>query len=804
MGTERKRNLDSEIRKNQRSGEAQRHANGASANGAAHGPDARNLPIKRLYSRRHAMVSLICWVTVVTIIIPLAIDFTSRIQSTLSGMKGTPSENVRINVVKNFSTALAFPTAIVWDAKGLPSDQADAAWQQTLEAVKADPTVNDVTDGRVMIDKWSRDDWHAAFVAVGATTYGDAEKVVPNLRADVAKLSYPGAKKPWVTGGPALFLDLNLASTESLRSGELIALPVAFIILLIVFRTPVAAFLPVLVATLGVVCTLGILSFFAMPHRYLPFLPAMGVTFFVPNLVTMIGLGVGIDYCLIYLARYRRERANHLTTQEALALTRQTAGKTVLASAVLVMSGFITLLFIPLDFFTSIAVGGMLVVACVALATLTLLPAMIFLVGPALEWGSGLFHPLTKLRLGPRFFDRWGSFVVCRCWVCMAAGLLILVLLSIPFWRLKIASVEAKNIPAKSESRQGYESLSENLGSGWMMPATILVQHPAADWLNADGIAQEKSLIDQLSQLPNTLKVLSVTDTTGSRRSQQTRMGLLTSGTDPSQSVILMLSKTDPQSPTARDWLDKITAVLADAEKAAPTGPRYSLGGLPSVTHTADNVIMGALPMVVLATLASTFVLLTFFMRSILVSLKAIVLNLICVMAAYGFQILCFQDGWGAKLLNLYPTDGLNTVVLVICFCALFGLSMDYEVFILSAVRESWLDNHNMDLAVQEGLLRVAGIITSAAFIMVAVFLSFAFGDVVEIQQLGVGLSFAVLLDATIIRLLLVPSIMTMMGRWAFWFPGQKMPVAERHPRGHHYRGEKLTSPEEAKRVNGL
>jgi RND superfamily putative drug exporter len=173
-------------------------------------------------------------------------------------------------------------------------------------------------------------------------------------------------------------------------------------------------------------------------------------------------------------------------------------------------------------------------------------------------------------------------------------------------------------------------------------------------------------------------------------------------------------------------------------------------------------------------------------------------------MAAYGFQVVCFQDGWGARLFRLFPTDGLNTVVLVICFCALFGLSMDYEVFILSAVRESWLDNHSMCLSVQDGLNRVAGIITSAAVIMIAVFLSFAFGDVVEIEQLGVGLSFAILLDATVIRLLLVPSVMTVLDKWAFWCPGHKLPVAERHPRGHHYQGEKLTRAQEAKRLAGL
>jgi RND superfamily putative drug exporter len=763
-----------------------------------------SLRVRRLYSRRHAVLSVLFWLIMVGVFIPLAIQFTSRMQTTLSGTKGTPSENVRINVVKNFSTALAFPTAIVWDAKGLPAADADTAWKNLLDSVRADPGVNEVTDGNVMIENWPRSDWHAAFVAVGATTYGDAEKVVPNLRADVAKLPFPGAKRPWVTGGPALFLDLNIASTESLRAGELVALPVTFVILLLVFRSIVAAFLPVMVATLGVICTLGILSFFATPHHhYLSLLPVLGITFFVPNLVTMIGLGVGIDYCLIYLARYRRERANHLTTQEALLLTRQTAGKTVVASAVLVMSGFLMLLFIPLDFFNSIAVGGMLVVACVALATLTLLPAMIFLVGSYLEWGSSLLRPWTAFKIAPNCFENWGRFVVRCPWRCILLGLAILILLAVPSRRLLIASIEAKNIPPKSESRQGYESLSQNLGAGWMMPAIILVQHPNADWI-INGMPVEKELVDKLSSLSNTEKVLTVTDATGSKRAQQTRMGLLTGNPDASQSVILMLSRTDPQSPSARDWLDQITAVLQKSEKAMPNGPHYSLGGLPSVTLSADRVIKGALPMVILATLVSTFVLLTLFMRSLLISLKAIVLNLLCVMAAYGFQVICFQDGWGAKLFNFFPTDGLNTVVMVICFCALFGLSMDYEVFILSAVRESWLDNHNMCLAVQEGLLRVAGIITSAAFIMIAVFLSFAFGDVVEIEQLGVGLSFAVLLDATVIRLLLVPSIMTVMGRWAFWCPGHKLPVAERHPRGHHYHGEKLTPPEEAKRVTGL
>jgi RND superfamily putative drug exporter len=744
----------------------------------------RELPIARHYSRRRGIAWFVVWLILAGIFSPLAYEFSNRIQSTLNGMQGSQPETVRLNLVKNFSTALAFPAAIVWDAKGVPTEQAQATWASVLQTVHADPAVKDVTDGKMMIDQWPRPDWYAAFVALDASTYGGAQKAIPKLRHDMTTLPFPAGKRPWVTGGPALFLDLNTASTDALRTGELIALPVTFIILLMVFRSIVAALLPVIVAALGVVCTLGAMSFLASDHAWLHW-SAMSVTFFVPNLVTMIGLGVGIDYCLIYLARYRRERAAHMTTQEALQITRQTAGKTVLASAVLVMSGFLTLLFIPLDFFKSIAVGGVLVVAIVAFATLTLLPAMIFLIGPKLEWGRISLAFLHNLRVRANFGERWCHMLLSRPRTCILIGFIILGLLAIPVLHLQTGSIEAKNLPARSESRQGYDSLTKNLGAGWMMPAIVLVQHPSADWITGDGLVIESALVNQFNELPNTAKTMTVSDASGSRRAQQSRMGLLTSFSEPTQSIILLLSKTDPQSPEARDWLTKIGTILATTEAAAPAGTHYFLGGLPAVTFSADNVIKATLPKVILVTLCSTFLLLLLFMRSLLVAIKAIVLNLFCVLAAYGFQVACFQDGWGAKLFGLFPTDGLNTVVLVICFCALFGLSMDYEVFILSAVRESWLDQHNMRLAVQDGFLRVGGIVFSAAFIMVSVFLSFGFGDVVEIEQLGVGLSFAVMLDATLIRLFLVPCLMVLMGRWAFWCPGHALPLAEKHIHGH-------------------
>jgi uncharacterized membrane protein YdfJ with MMPL/SSD domain len=180
----------------------------------------RELPILRHYSWRRAWTFLVVWIVLAGIFSPLAYEFTNRIQSTLSGMAGSPPETVRLSLVDNFSTALAFPTALVWDARGVPPDQAAAAWSSLVDTVKNDPKVVSVSDGRTMIETWPRPDWYAAFVAVKARTYGEAQTIIPKLREDVRTLKWPaGTHAPWVTGGPALFLDLNTASTEALRSG---------------------------------------------------------------------------------------------------------------------------------------------------------------------------------------------------------------------------------------------------------------------------------------------------------------------------------------------------------------------------------------------------------------------------------------------------------------------------------------------------------------------------------------------------------------------------------------------------------
>jgi RND superfamily putative drug exporter len=728
----------------------------------------------RLYSRRLALVWVILWGGLACCLGPTAWNFSHRLQGTLTGVDNSAAESVRVALTKNFTTALAFPTAIIWDSHGLTEETAQGIWARIVESAKNSPGVTQVYDGKALLPDWPRPDWHAAFIELGADSYGQAEKMIPVVRAQIKRdAGAPPGRPVWITGGPALFFDLNVASVDALRRAELMALPVTFLILLVVFRSVVAAFLPVLVAGLGVLVSLGALS-------YLSTLWPM--TFFVPNLVNMIGLGVGIDYSLIYLARYRRERDQHLTVLEALDVTRHTAGHTVLVSAGLVMTGFLALLVIPINFFHSIALGGILVVGSVAAATLTFMPAAIFLLGHGLEFGS-VFQTDHQMSQKVRDTYRiWTRLLLYYPEYFFLAGTSILVLLGLPIRQLTVTSLQASTLPTRAESRLGYESLHKEIGQGWMMPTIILEQHGAeGSEMGPEMIAQEKELITRIKRLENTGRIISLAtppEDPGQRREQT---GLLTGSPESGQTILLAISHEDPQSPAGRRWLHQLDGVLREQHESFPNGASYMIGGVAATTTATDEVIFAALPKVIMLTLITTFFLLTYYMKSILVPLKAIVLNLFCVLAVYGFQVLWFQLGVGHSMLGVFPqTDGLNTIVLVICFCALFGLSMDYEVFILSAIRESWLDQHHFKIAIEEGLEKTSGIITSAALIMVSVFLCFAFGSVVETQQIGMGLSFAVFLDATLVRLVLAPSVLALMGKWAWWMPGRPMPGTER------------------------
>ncbi|PTY03431.1 hypothetical protein DB346_05990 [Verrucomicrobia bacterium LW23] len=759
------------------------------------------------YSRRAAVVCVVVWLVLGAWFAPAAYNFAHQIRGTLSGVSDSPAAMVQQSLARNFSKALAFPTAVVWDARSLPPDMGDAYWEQIKQQLESVPGLlpGGVRDASRFIPDWPDPRWKLAFLEIDTPDFRGAEQFLPEVRkfikekvrfeaTELSAIAVPGSGAPkkagdlqpgphpvpggpgfppiLVTGGPAMFHDLNTESTEALRRAEMLAMPVAFVILLIIFRGIVASLLPIFVAGVAVVVTLGLLSLTA---------DYMAITFFVPNLVSMIGLGVGIDYSLLYLARFRRERELHQTTHEALKLCQERAGHTIMVSAAMVVAGFAALCIIPLNFFLSIALAGSLVVVLTAASSLTLQPALILLLGPALEWGQIRRADSPLAAACQDGWRRLARLVIARPIFFSVTGSIILLLLASPVLHLKNAALQGNTLPPNAEARRGYDSIAAMLGPGWVMPTIILVQHPNAEWTgDPDSARRERELAARLRTLPNTAHVVVMRDPSDPPAARRTKAALMEGNDDRSQSLIFLLPKADPHSNISRDWLVEAQKELTAQEAANPGHEKFILGGIPATTFYMDKMIADAIPRVIGMTLITTFVFLMVMIKSILVPLKAIIMNALCVLAAYGIQVLWFQEGYGAWVDPTFiPIDGINTIVMIICFCALFGLSMDYEVFILSAIRESWLDQKDMSIAIEEGVLRTAGVVTSAAAIMVSVFLCFAFVSVVETRQLGIGLSFAVLLDATLIRIILVPATMALMGKWNWWLPWRPMPLSD-------------------------
>lgn len=504
------------------------------------------------YSRRAAIVCVVVWSVVTLWFAPAAWNFAHQVRGTLSGVADSPAAMVQQSLARNFSTALAFPTAVVWDARSLSAEDGAEKWAQIKEQLSQIPGLlpGGVKDARQFVPDWPDDRWHLAFLEIDTQDYRGAETFLPvarqfikdKVRLQTAEVAgpapaatnnvlnptetpslpaetnlfvapnanirdnappdgpstnateqstsnyqvagpvqsatlapgTPGFPPLYITGGPALFHDLNEESTEALRRAEAIAMPVTFVILLVIFRGFVASLLPILVAAVGVIVTLGILSITA---------EFMAITFFVPNLVSMIGLGVGIDYSLLYLARFRRERELHQTTHEALALCQERVGHTILVSAAMVVAGFAALCIIPLGFFQSIALAGSLVVVCTAASSLTLQPALILLLGPALEWGQIRRADSPVAAACQNAWRQLARTVIARPVMFTVIGSVILLLLAAPVLHLKNAALQAGTLPPHAEARKGFDSLAAMLGPGWVMPSIILIQHPNDEWV---------------------------------------------------------------------------------------------------------------------------------------------------------------------------------------------------------------------------------------------------------------------------------------------------------------------------------
>jgi RND superfamily putative drug exporter len=576
----------------------------------------------------------------------------------------------------------------------------------------------------------------------------DAKGHTDDMRAAIGTI--PGAQD-WLTGQAATEHDLDPVFEQDLQKGELfIAVPIALLLLIVTFGT-LAFLLPAIFAAVTIPTTLGIVWIFAN---------FMELTTYLTNLVSLIGLGIAIDYSLLIVYRFREELAKHETKDEAIVRTMATAGRAVVFSGTAVAIGLALLLFMPLPFMRGFGVGGLIIPAVSVIAAVTLLPVLLSLIG----------QPLDRVRLLPKkvlerrvshergFWPALARTIMRRPLPVAIGASAFLVLLALPVFTLQLGPGSNEGIPKRLESVQGLDQLTAAVGAGATAPTNIVIDTGRSGGAT-DGEVQQA--VTQLTAgLESDSQIAAVRFEPGSPQHVDASGRYLN---------IEAVGKEDYGTPNSLDFVDRLRDDVIPQAGFPETAAVYAGGGPPGGVDFLD-LTYSWFPWLVLAVLLATYVLLLRAFRSLLLPLKAIVLNLLSIGAAYGLLVVVFK--WGAgEWAGLIAYDQIEGWIPVMLFAMLFGLSMDYEVFLVSRMREEWDKGRSNEDAVAEGLSATGRLVTAAGLIMFAAFMGFVAGSIVGLQQFGFGLAAAILIDVTIVRALLVPSAMALFGRWNWWLP---------------------------------
>jgi RND superfamily putative drug exporter len=571
-----------------------------------------------------------------------------------------------------------------------------------------------------------------------------------------------------IAGGPSFYRDLEIASQRDLRRAEFIAFPFALIALLVVFGTVVAAAIPLIVGGVGVGVIM--LLIYAVAHVF-------DMSIFVLNLASMLGLGLAVDYSLFVTSRFREEQRNHPgDTEAAIVSATQTAGRSVVFSGLTVLVGLSGLLLFPLMFLRSIGIAGVVVVVVSTSAAVTLLPATLGFAAPWIDRFPVV--PRKSRKSGSSslgFWRRVASVSMARPIVVAICAIAVLILLGMPFLRANISSPDATLLPTDLPSRQGYDLLSAEYSGGEISPFVIAIESPTLinSTENLRAIRNVLGLLERDPGIDKIQSALTLPDGSTSDRNLLLRQTAELFGTDtrldsfinPRVAMILAYPVEPANSADNKE-------LLATLRKIDPGGDVTILvaGGTAEIVDVVDEIYRD-FPLAATYVVIATYLILLVLFRSILLPLKAIVMNALSILASYGALVWIFQDGHLHRYLGFSPQGYVEASLPVIMFCVLFGLSMDYEVFLLTRIREEWDRSGDNEHSVVTGLERSGKIITSAALIVVVVTGSFVIADVVLIKALGVGIALAVALDASLIRAFLVPATMKLFGSWNWWVP---------------------------------
>ena len=557
----------------------------------------------------------------------------------------------------------------------------------------------------------------------------------------------------YITGNWTANNDFIEVSQHDLEKGELqFGLPAALIVLLIVFGAVVAALVPLAMAIASIIVALGIAAIVGQGFE---------LSFFIVNMAVAMGLALGIDYSLFVVSRYREERSVGLDKLDAIAVSGATASKAVLFSGSSFVVALLGMLLVPDTVLRSLAFGAVLVGIVTVASALTLLPAILSLLGDRIE---RLRVPFVPRQHGgeSRFWKRTVTAVTRR--PALSAGLTtaVLLALALPVLTLATGSSGITALPSDRTGRQGFEALETYFPSGARSsPAQVVV--------DADSSPEIDAATQRLSDLV----------------ANDSAFGTVSTSTAPDRdlTVVDIALTGDPNSTKAGEAIQRLRDDYVPTAFNGIDAPVYVTGAT-AMDLDYTNLIDHWLPIVIAFVLTLSFILLLLVFRSIVLPLKAVILNLLSVGAAYGLLVLVFQEGIGADFLGLQQIDRVEPWVPVFLFSVLFALSMDYHVFLLTRIRERYLATGDTLDAVTHGVGATGRIITGAALIIVVVFIGFASGDLIGFQQMGFGVGVALLIDATIIRTILVPSTMVLLGRWNWYLPSWLEWLPELHVEG--------------------
>jgi RND superfamily putative drug exporter len=534
-------------------------------------------------------------------------------------------------------------------------------------------------------------------------------------------------------GGP-----LEKAEQPEFGTAEIIGLLAAIVILLIAFGSLLAMGLPIVTALFGI--GIGVSLIGLIGHL-------LDVPSFAPQVASMIGIGVGIDYALLIVTRFRDGLHHGSDPEQAMRVATSTAGRAVMFAGTVVVISLLGLLLMNFAIIRGVAISASAAVLVTMLASITLLPALLGFAG----------HNIDRLRIpgrhrvtdGERSLSyRWSRVVQHRPWPAALLGAAALIVLALPLFGMRLGSADQGNNPEEFTSRRAYDLLADGFGPGFNGPVLVV-----ADLRGAS----DPAVVDRLvSAFGETAGVAQAFDAARNDAGDA--------------AIITVIPETAPQDKATDELVKRLRRDVVPAT-VGDTGAQVYVGGITASFIDFAQRIGDRLPIFIGGVIVLSFILLMIVFRSILVPLKAAIMNLLSIGAAYGVIVAVFQWGWLGSLFGVDRTGPIESWVPMMMFAVLFGLSMDYEVFLLSRVREEYLRTHDNAVAVADGLARTARVITAAAAIMIAVFFSFVLGDIRVLKLLGLGLSTAVLVDATIVRMVLVPATMELLGDANWWLP---------------------------------